>query len=231
MSKFKVGDRVKCVNAEGHPRSLTQSKIYQVLNCIQDNIVILDNEGDEHTLWENRFELVTETKSFEEEFYEEEETPKFKKGDIVRCLGKELRTTKGCIYEINLVYSNNYIRLRLDDGRFIIVDGSGFKKVESHKREHCELMDHTVHEQYHKGESKMSTTSIKETAQEKLEEVVEVIKPHKNLIAGIFLLITVDHFLAKGKYRKKLTGKIHQIADKIFTFVEKGIDKLLGGLE
>ena len=60
MSKFKIGDKVRCVEAsQGH--WIEVGEIYTV-KCIDREHVQLEEIAEEHDYYESRFELVSETK-------------------------------------------------------------------------------------------------------------------------------------------------------------------------
>ena len=60
MSKFKVGDKVRCVEAsQGH--WIEVGEIYTV-KCVNREYVQLEEIAEKHDYYESRFELVSETK-------------------------------------------------------------------------------------------------------------------------------------------------------------------------
>jgi hypothetical protein len=65
MSKFKKGDKVRCVRASGW-HGLTVGKVYEVARDATDNGVclVLDDDGKSRTPVSNRFELVKPTGSY-----------------------------------------------------------------------------------------------------------------------------------------------------------------------
>ena len=60
MSKFKIGDKVRCVEADqGH--WIEVGEIYTV-KCVDREYVQLEEIAEKHDYYESRFELVSETK-------------------------------------------------------------------------------------------------------------------------------------------------------------------------
>ena len=60
MSKFKVGDKVRCIEAsQGH--WIEVGEIYTV-KCVDRKYVQLEEIAEKHNYYESRFELVSETK-------------------------------------------------------------------------------------------------------------------------------------------------------------------------
>ena len=60
MSEFKIGDTVRCVEADqGH--WIEVGEIYTV-KCVDREYVQLEEIAEKHDYYENRFELVSETK-------------------------------------------------------------------------------------------------------------------------------------------------------------------------
>lgn len=98
MSKFKVGDRVKCVRNHSVEDELDIGKEYTVTFASNDGVAV--REGAKY--WDyidTRFELVAETGQNPDK--SRQEPPAFKVGDKVRCV-KEYPywLTKGNIYKV-----------------------------------------------------------------------------------------------------------------------------------
>jgi len=57
-NKFKVEDKVKCINSESQHHSLTKGKIYVVKEVDGRFIKIIDDEGNLRSRFKYRFKLV-----------------------------------------------------------------------------------------------------------------------------------------------------------------------------
>ena len=61
MSKFKIGDKVRCVEAY-QGQWIEEGETYTVKDCIEREYVQLEEIAERHNYHESRFELVYETK-------------------------------------------------------------------------------------------------------------------------------------------------------------------------
>ena len=61
MSKFKIGDKVRCVEAY-QGQWIEEGETYTVKDCIEREYVQLEEIAERHNYHESRFELVSETK-------------------------------------------------------------------------------------------------------------------------------------------------------------------------
>ena len=77
VNKFKVGDVVKCVDSGSH-NTLTVGKEYSLVNVSDDGMVVVqDDKGIDFCYRSYRFEL-SGTNA--------QQTPKFKEGDMIKCV-------------------------------------------------------------------------------------------------------------------------------------------------
>jgi hypothetical protein len=55
---FKVGDEVKCVDASNPSNFLTYGKLYEVSSLWKNGVRVIADDGEEHGIFFDRFELV-----------------------------------------------------------------------------------------------------------------------------------------------------------------------------
>lgn len=110
MSKFKVGDKVKCIDTEG-VTCITKGNVYEVSDVgrFGDDIVrIIDDNGYKVSYYDHRFELV------QEPFH-------FQIGDIVEFGGVEGKVTSNKpsqTYSIFVEFNNESCSFFTSDGKY-----------------------------------------------------------------------------------------------------------------
>jgi hypothetical protein len=122
MNKFKVGDRVKCVDVVGS-YGLTLYNVYTVLD-LDDELTIIDDNGELGCYLKSRFELAESEK--------EQSPPQFKVGDKVKCV-REYKEwlTPGGKYIASEVYHNGNVGVIGDCGISGSFSPSYFELAES----------------------------------------------------------------------------------------------------
>ncbi len=113
MSKFKVGDRVKCVDAREYQGHLTLGKIYEVVQTSPEFAWVDDDRGTRFGYYDSRFELA------ESEKEQPSPTPRaLKVGDVVKCIdnaGAGL-LTEGHEYTVEEIESDGFTWVINDSG-------------------------------------------------------------------------------------------------------------------
>ena len=66
MSKFKIGDKVRCIDNHNVVSDLTKGFVYRVTNTFADQVELADVFGS--GWWEERFELANEEKFLEDAY-------------------------------------------------------------------------------------------------------------------------------------------------------------------
>lgn len=65
-NKFKVGDKVRCIELYCESKFLTKNKIYEVLSISPEHIGIVSDNGSKHDFFSSRFELVERADDLDE---------------------------------------------------------------------------------------------------------------------------------------------------------------------
>jgi hypothetical protein len=96
MSKFKVGELIRCVDAS-QASGLTVGKTYEVVQTSPEFAWVDDDRGTRFGYYDSRFELVAETGQEPDKSGQE---PEFKVGQLIRCKAKADDLTIGFLYEV-----------------------------------------------------------------------------------------------------------------------------------
>jgi transcription antitermination factor NusG len=124
--KFEVGDTVKCIDASGFGEDLNKGQIYTISKVIG---IYVKLQGFEKSYLAHRFELA---KSVQDE---PKKTPKFKVGDMVKCIdnvGLEDKLKLGKIYEVEgVVNDGNSTSIILVGAAGLALFAYRFKLVDS----------------------------------------------------------------------------------------------------
>ena len=126
VNKFKVGDVVKCIDA-GVFNNLTTGKDYVLLDVSDDGILKVENDkGSCFYYYSYRFELSKGDETSQPQY----KTPKFKEGDVVKCIDNEGfvdRLTIGKEYLVREADSVNIIIINDDMNNDAIYLSSRFE--------------------------------------------------------------------------------------------------------